>query len=320
VVFTGGTSGLGYTALRELVSQPQIDSKEDTYYHIILGSRAPLTTAFLWNLLGPRASDQTTVEHVPLELTSLPSIHHFAARVLSDLTHPLDTLVLCAGAVIQGQRRMVALPGGQGEVEETMMVNTISQALLVRLLLPKMNKEGGRIVFVGSNLHIKASHETPVTPQTLDYRLGPDSWHGTQAYAISKLVQMHLAFIVCEEIDSIATTDARNALPPHRPTVVVVSPGFVPETGLAREWPWYARFGMKYIAKWLPSATSLRVGGQTIVRGMQMQLPDASSPSESVKGTVTYISKRGIEKPALECEDLGRRREWAVWFAELGVW
>jgi len=142
-----------------------------------------------------------------------------------------------------------------------------------------------------------------------------------EAYAISKLVQMHLAFIVCDEINRTITADpnvdavgAGNTQSSHCISVVVVNPGFVPDTGLGREWPWYARLGMRYIAKWLPFATSLRVGGQTIVRGMQMQV------AESVKGKVTCISKRGIERPAPECEDEERRKEWAAWFAGLGVW
>ena len=47
---------------------------------------------------------------------------------------------------------------------------------------------------------------------------------------------------------------------------------------------------------------------------MQMQV------AESVKGEVTYISKRGIERPAPECEDEECRKEWAAWLAGLGVW
>ena len=60
-------------------------------------------------------------------------------------------LVLCAG-MVGGARRVTV----DGE-EETLQVNTLSQALLVDLLMPKLGNlaEKARILFVGSALHRK---------------------------------------------------------------------------------------------------------------------------------------------------------------------
>lgn len=41
---------------------------------------------------------------------------------------------------------------------------------------------------------------------------------------------------------------------------IVILEGFIPNTGLIREFPWYTRLGMRYLMPWAPFATSLQQG------------------------------------------------------------
>ncbi|CUA70249.1 hypothetical protein RSOLAG22IIIB_00601 [Rhizoctonia solani] len=143
-------------------------------------------------------------------------------------------------------------------IEQTLKVNALSQGLLLEPLWPRLIQPAGgtvcsRVVFVASSLHKEASQQHEVSPSSINSLLENKSWKPMLAYSISKLVQMHLFMIVN---DAFAKEDD----PKLRPITIAVSPGFVPQTGLARETSWLARQLMTYVMPMFPFTTSLEEG------------------------------------------------------------
>jgi NAD(P)-dependent dehydrogenase (short-subunit alcohol dehydrogenase family) len=94
---------------------------------------------------------KSTLHRIECDLSRYASVREFAAAIASDHPEEVDVLVLCAG-MVGGARRVT-----QDGEEETLQVNTLSQALLVDLLIHKLGnaQEQARILFVGSALHRK---------------------------------------------------------------------------------------------------------------------------------------------------------------------
>lgn len=152
IVATGLTSGLGLETLKQLVVR-------DGVYRVIIGSRNFPPPEQANQLLALRSSSQTTIEYLPLDLTSPTSVEAFPEHVKDALLDTrIDILLLCAGTWA-GERRTVKIPGDSPEIEETLYVNIVSQALLTNRLLKMMTKTG-RISIVNSGRHFKAPQRT----------------------------------------------------------------------------------------------------------------------------------------------------------------
>ncbi|KAF8709688.1 FAD-binding domain, partial [Rhizoctonia solani] len=163
-----------------------------------------------------------------------------------------------------------------------------------------------RIVFVASSLHKKAAQpEYEVSPSSIDSLLNGNPWKPMSAYSISKLVQMHLFKIVDDAFAKAGDTKSRA-------TVIAVSPGFVPQTGLSRETSWLSRQFMAYVMPMFPFTTSMeegRLGAKTIARGMITQNLQSG----------TYLSPHGEETLAADCLDPILRSRWRDWLISNGV-
>jgi len=235
---------LGLNALQQLASncQNEFELPSQFVYWICIGAHAALDGKLQAHLdkicqSSPSPID-VMIDLLPLELTSPDSIERFAQHVLSHVVSAfkkIDHMVLNAGIFLRNPQQAVQLSDGR-EFESTFFVNTLSQSLLLKRLLPAM-ADDGRIVMVSSKMHLDAvkgmslfsfsssstmdllTIEPPVTPSTIDDYLGPKKWGGRQVYQISKLVQMHLSFILKDEIQR------RWTKPSVGPTVVTVSPG-----------------------------------------------------------------------------------------------
>lgn len=294
VVATGGTSGLGFQALIDFAKQ----SKDNII--LVLGCRTPAKPSVSETLGGLEKIHKLDI--FDLDLADSASIRAFAAHVLQTYPQMISVFLLCAGAVFS--KRSVDENG----IEKTLQVNALSQALLLQCLWKRLvdsndgNVPSSRVVFVASALHKNAAREHEVTPTMIEGLLDDEHWKSMSAYSLSKLVQMHLFLIF---VDSFAEIE-----PTLAPIAVAVSPGFVPRTGLVREYPWWARFFMTYIMPLLPFATSLERGASTICEGMIRQ--DLTSG--------TYISPHGMESPATQCLDTVLRSEWRDWLVLKGYW
>lgn len=228
IVATGLTSGVGLETLKQLVARGQDDKSGAQTFRIIIGARtAPSNSQVESDILVLRASPKTTVEYLSLDLSSPASVDAFPSSVKA-LLQPnspagnglIDILLLCAGATVPVYRN-VTIPHSGKEVEETLYVNVISQARLAARLLPIVSPTA-RISIVNSDMHRRASKRTSssslgdsmelnilvsllgypgLSPSTIGVELSPPKWASLKAYEISKLVEMHFAFVLKDKIE-----------------------------------------------------------------------------------------------------------------------
>lgn len=122
-----------------------------------------------------------------------------------------------------------------------------------------------RIVFTGSALHRQLKDLS-----RLEYWFHPSSqaepWDLRESYAASKFLQMLGVRAFRRHLEQLGSTAE----------VVVVQPGFVPQTGLARETSWLGRLAMNYLLPRMPFATSVQQAGEYIARACSVDLSQAA--------------------------------------------
>jgi retinol dehydrogenase-12 len=137
VVITGGNSGIGFAAAREIAkrgAQVVITSRDTRKGEIAIGIIRRYA----------RRDDATVL---PLDLASFASIRTFAARLLDEHPH-LDVLVNNAGGLLS-QRQLT-----QDGLEMTFGVNHVGHFLLTELLMDRLvSSAPSRIVNVSSIGH-----------------------------------------------------------------------------------------------------------------------------------------------------------------------
>lgn len=154
VVVTGGTAGIGLETMKQLVAR-------DGVFHILIGARAVPSSEIVESIRVLRSSPQTTIEYLPLDLSSPSSVETFADSVIETLkAEHINILLLCAG-MTAGSHRTVGLLDGRGIVDETIFVNTLSHARLASRLLSTLAPDG-RISIVNSGRHLKAPHRMDI--------------------------------------------------------------------------------------------------------------------------------------------------------------
>ncbi len=212
IVVTGGTSGIGREAVERLAAQGG--------HSILVGARDPRS-----------AHLPQEVEVYPLDLASFASVRSFADHAASG--PPIDALVLNAGLQLAGDN-----PPVEG-MERTFAVNHLAHYLLLRLLADRLADEG-RVVLTSSGTHDPAE-KTPVRPpdhaeaELLAFpdkdpqapKPGSRSFNA-RAYSSSKLC------------NAMTAREFARRYPGH--PAMAFDPGFIPETGLARDYPkWLTR-------------------------------------------------------------------------------
>ncbi|KAB5582246.1 hypothetical protein GE09DRAFT_262030 [Coniochaeta sp. 2T2.1] len=206
VVATGVSSGLGFEAIKQLLSQSQA-------YKVILGARDTARTQKAYDDVAyDRAKHSLAI--LPLELSDLKTVKTFAQQTLDKLGQDkIDYLLLNAGGTQAKEE-----PGGQYRSKwcESYAVNHLSQHYLTHLLKDKLAASHSRIVVVSSGAMRGAK------PEALDKDLragsGAEPW---ALYSETKFVQLLGAHWWRRQLAGKAT-------------VVAVSPGLIPGTGLGR--------------------------------------------------------------------------------------
>ncbi|KAG8952638.1 hypothetical protein FRC04_004000 [Tulasnella sp. 424] len=288
IVWVGGSSGLGLSAIEHLLSTL-------TNFHIVLGSRSPLTSHVQRQLDPLLKKSHSTLSRVECNLAHYDSVRKFANEVKTKFAKEktnIDGLVLCAG-MIEGTARKTK----DGE-DEMLQVNVLSHALLIDLLEDRIGVDGkySRILFVGSSLHRKVLPGS-CTPETL-----PEVWKAfdpNHLYQVSKFIQVYLLYMTAQRFEQTKPTV----------TAVIVSPGFVPDTGLSRELGTIASGLMHYIMPKTPFATTIPDGGRHIVTGLT---------GSYVSGT--YVTQRGVEETAEDTYHEDLRAAWNQWFIAKNIW
>ena len=223
IVMTGGTSGLGEVAARQIAR-----------------------TAGMRLVLGARRGSQSAIETLPLDLTRLASVREFAQGVIQELGDSLiNGLVLNAGTQFPNIDQRT-----EDGFETTFAVNHLAHYLLLQLLLPKL-AQGATVVITTSDTHDPKNN--PMAPKELDPELlaypqarsRPTGFSaGFRAYAASKLCDLLMA-------RGLATSDEAKA---KSLTVGAYNPGLTVGTSLFRAWPLWARLAMGAVGLIRPMA------------------------------------------------------------------
>jgi NAD(P)-dependent dehydrogenase (short-subunit alcohol dehydrogenase family) len=213
VVMTGGTSGIGEVAAKQIFGTPNTRL-----------------------LLGARNGARTQMETLPLDLARLESVRAFTKAVAIKLGDtPIDALVLNAGTQFSNLNQRTV-----DGFETTFAVNHLAHYLILRLLFP-MLAQGAVVVITTSNTHDPANH--PLGPKQLDpeklaHPLAKEGAKGFtagfRAYASSKLCNLLTA-------RALAASQEAKAL---NLRVIAYTPGLIPGTSLFRVWPLWARILM----------------------------------------------------------------------------
>ncbi|KAH6711878.1 hypothetical protein BKA61DRAFT_611742 [Leptodontidium sp. MPI-SDFR-AT-0119] len=231
VVATGATSGLGFEAIKQLLSQTQP-------YRFILGCRNVSNVKTAYDSLS-YDSNKHSMTLLPLELSDLRTVKKFASDVLNHLGNErVDTLLLNAALIKTANE-----PGINGsKYNEPYIVNHLSQHYLLHLLREKLVESKTRIVVVSSGA-IRMVKD----PKTLDdiVKVGSGGWF-MDLYPASKFIQLLGAQWWRRELQG----DCR---------IVAVSPGLIPDTGLARNTTFTPTEEM------LKDAKSVETGAQSIL-------------------------------------------------------
>jgi NAD(P)-dependent dehydrogenase (short-subunit alcohol dehydrogenase family) len=215
LVMTGATSGIGLEAMRSMLARGVVRP--------VVGVRNPANVPL---------DIARRIDARPLDLASLTSVRAFAAT-LKDV--PIDALVLNAGGQLNGISKTI------DGFETTFAVNHLAHYLLARVLLPQVVR-AGRIVLTASGTHDPAAKTGMPPPRHADARklatplLDPDrdtlsGVAGRRAYSASKLCNVMTARELARRYGAGREVE-RSAL-----MVASFDPGFVPGTGLVREYP-----------------------------------------------------------------------------------
>ncbi|KAI5918978.1 hypothetical protein F4810DRAFT_689628 [Camillea tinctor] len=234
VVATGATSGLGFELVKQLLVQSQP-------YNFILGARNTKAAQTAYDGL---KFDNTkhNVTILPVELDNMKTVKTFAQQILETLgKSKIDYLLLNAGT---GSKKTPAPQGPYGSKWcEQYLVNHLSQHYLTHLLRQKLEESRSRIVVVSSGA-IRGVKDTSL----LDEGVKPDTITepGFQVYNDTKFIQLLGAHWWRRQLQG-------------KCTVVAVSPGLIPSTGLSRG-------SAMHLPTDHPDAKSVPEGAQSILR------------------------------------------------------
>lgn len=214
IIMTGGTSGLGEIAAKQLLSTPDVRL-----------------------LLGARRAGPSGAETLALDLTRLDQVRAFAASLGEKLgATKINALVLNAG--VQAPTGDSRTPDG---FETTFAVNHLAHYLLLRLLLPRL-AQGAVVVLTTSGTHDPAEKTIIPPPRHANARLlaypeqdpdrdRPPQTAGGRAYSSSKLCNL----LTVRALAAQPEAQARQF------TVIAYDPGPTPGTGLVRGAPFLTR-------------------------------------------------------------------------------
>ncbi|KAI5864198.1 NAD(P)-binding protein [Durotheca rogersii] len=230
IVATGATSGLGFELVKQLLAQTQP-------YKLILGARDTKTAqAAFDNLEYDNAKHSLTI--FPLELSNLKTVKAFSQHALSKIGQDNVDYLLLNAAISKSTDE----PGHHGSKwSESYIVNHLSQHYLTHLLREKLEASRSRIVIVSSG-----GVREITDPDRLEAEVNGASKPPLGVYCATKFAQLLGAHWWRRQLQGTCT-------------VVAVSPGLIPGTGLMRN-------GSVEIPANHPDAKSVAEGAQSIYR------------------------------------------------------
>jgi NAD(P)-dependent dehydrogenase (short-subunit alcohol dehydrogenase family) len=233
VVITGGNSGIGLVAARELARQGA---------ELVLACRDTAKTASALESINAVAA--TPAINVPVDLASLESVRGLATALLERCPR-IDVLINNAGLFPSSQERT------QDGFEMQFGVNHLSHFLLTALLRDRLvATEGARVVTVSSMLHKRGR---------IDFESfrGVAKYNANAAYAQSKLANVLFALALSRRLQGTGVTSN------------VLHPGGV-ATDITRDLPWLVRklIGFVFISPEMGAKTTLMLAADPALAGV----------------------------------------------------
>lgn len=254
VLVTGGNSGIGFHCALRLAREGR---------HVIIASRDRDTSAQAVQRIA-RETGSDAVEELGLDLGSLTAVRQFA-KELRARGAPLHALVCNAGIQVSSDRVLSA-----DQHELTFAVNHLGHFLLTHLLLDLLVESApSRIVVVSSGVHDPSLTTGMPKPaiddfDTLAARGGPaeGDFNGRLAYVNSKLCNLWFTYELIRRIEAAGLSSRERPL-----SVNAFEPGLVPGTGLARDYPSWARLLWKRVLpalRFLPMVNTAERSGSAL--------------------------------------------------------
>jgi NAD(P)-dependent dehydrogenase (short-subunit alcohol dehydrogenase family) len=260
VLVTGATNGIGRHVALELAKLGA---------HVVIVGRNPEKTAGVLEALKAESGSHS-IEALIADLSSIAEVRRLAAEVLARWPK-VDVLLNNAGAV--NMKREVTIDG----LELTFATNHLTYQLLATLLLPALERAGGRVINTSSDAHATAR-------MNFDDLQGERLYSAWIQYGRSKLANIYF------------TREAAGRFAPHGVTVNAYHPGFVASDFLSKGGVWKLLKPMAYLF-----AVDVPGGARTAVYL-------ASSPDVAgVTGKYFYKCKPKRPRPFAEDDEAAAR-------------
>jgi len=233
VVITGGNSGIGLVAARELARQGAA---------LVLACRDTDKTAAALESINAVAA--TPAINVPVDLASLESVRRLAAELLARCPR-IDVLINNAGLFPSSQERTA------DGFEMQFGVNHLSHFLLTALLRDRLvATKDARVVTVSSMLHKRGRMD-------FESFRGVPKYSANAAYAQSKLANVLFALALARRLEGTGVTSN------------VLHPGGV-ATDITRDLPWLVRklIGFVFISPEMGAKTTLMLATDAALAGV----------------------------------------------------
>ena len=259
--------------------------------------------------------DASQFEGRPLELTDFASIRALVAEIQSMVVGgQWQVMAVLDNAGLQVNSRQLTESG----LERTFHANHLGTFYLTSLLVPVLQAHplpGGepcRIVIVSSNSHRSGRMYSPIfqDPQEIAYPPDDSNFVGFRAYTSSKLCNLLFAYelnrrLMKQQQDTPSNGggdgsgsgsgngSGGSGASKRRRTITVnaYSPGWIPETGLARDGNFLLRFAMSQV---FPRFIGRFPGGSTLPRACQfLSRLLADKEFQHWTGKYVYIDQQG---------------------------
>lgn len=231
ILITGGTSGIGLPAAQKI-------AKHHPDHQIIVASRTDKNNAA--DSIN-KALGQKNVIFVKLDQSTPAGVRDFHSRFQGKFP-PISILILNAGLQFPGEIGFI------DGIERTFAINHLGAAMVFHTMAPHLTSDA-RIVVTSSGVHDPAQKSGMPFPQYTtaaqvarpDPKTAPKD--GRIWYSTSKLCNVLWTYAL----------DRRIRAQGKSWTAVAYDPGFVPETGLSRDYPTPVRIlAQKVLPRMLP--------------------------------------------------------------------
>jgi light-dependent protochlorophyllide reductase len=305
ILVTGGNSGIGFECARALVRAGR---------HVVIASRSRKASDDAVRRIAAESS-AAGIEAMDLDLASPASVRKLVADI-DARNLALDALVCNAG--LQFMKGPVLSEQGY---ELTFAVNHLGHFLLTNLLLSRLAARApSRVVIVSSGVHDPARFTGMPKASIADLDTlaatggaTPGKFNGPLAYVNSKVCNLWFAYELNRRMEAKRLSTADRAI-----AVNSFDPGLVPGSGLAREYPAFARVVWNSVMPALASALTRFVPNVSTAPKSGAALAQlVLEPRLGLRGARYYPSHtRWYETPSSDFSyDAGRARE--LWEASI---